>query len=738
MSLEKKSGFGTLPVFLTAISTILGAVMFLRFGFSVGSVGFGYTVLIVIIGHLVTIPTAMALAEIATNSKVEGGGEYFIISRSFGINIGAAIGIALFMSQAISVAFYIIAFAEAFTALEPWLRETFNIALPDMRFFSVPALVLLILLMVTKGADLGMKMLYIVVAILGVSLIFFFLGGHATSEFTTNGSLFKEVKSEHTFFYVFAIIFPAFTGMTAGVGLSGDLRDPSKSIPRGTIFATVAGMIIYILMAYKLYTSASLSDLKDDQLIMQQIAIWGPIIPIGLAAATISSAIGSFMVAPRTLQALAGDQVFPGRKMNLWLSAGVKENNEPRNGTIVTALIALVFVLMGDVNAVAEIISMFFMVTYGSLCLISFFQHFSGDPSYRPTFKSRWYISLLGALMCIYLMFKINSIYAIAAILLMVGIYFGIGLYLKTTKGMAQIFQGVFFQFVRSVQVFLQKSEKDISSKNWRPSIVCLSQDTFEHNDALDLMQWITQKYGFGTYIHYHKGYYSKDTKNIAQQAMVELKGISKKSNVFLDTLISPSNTSAIVQVLQQPSVSGHENNMLLLEFEQGNKEWLEEIVENYNLIKTAKHDVAVLSISSKGFGRHKEIHVWIKREDVQNGNMMILMAYIISAHKDWKKSHIKIFAAFPAETMQAEKENLIELTQSGRLPISAFNITVLELKEDTNIKDLISENSKNASLTIIGFHESRMKTNGTEVFKGYDRLGNILFLNTLERKNIS
>ncbi len=737
MSLEKKAGFGTLPVFLTAISTILGAVMFLRFGFSVGSVGFAGTVLIVFIGHLVTIPTAMALAEIATNSKVEGGGEYFIISRSFGINIGAAIGIALYLSQAISVAFYIIAFAEAFTALEPWLRESFNIAMPDMRYFSVPALILLILLMVTKGADLGMKMLYIVVAILGVSLVFFFLGGHASPDFETNGGLFDKVKNEN-FFYVFAIIFPAFTGMTAGVGLSGDLKDPSKSIPRGTIFATVAGMVIYIFMAYKLYTNASLESLRDDQLILQQIALWGPVIPIGLAAATISSAIGSFMVAPRTLQALAGDNVFPTKGLNNWLYKGVKANNEPRNGTIITAIIALVFVLMGDVNAVAEIISMFFMVTYGSLCLISFFQHFSGDPSYRPTFKSRWYISLLGALMCIFLMFKINSIYAIAAILLMVGIYFGIGLYLKTTKGMAQIFQGVFFQFVRSVQVFLQKSEKDLTSKSWRPSIVCLSQDSFEHNDALDLMQWITQKYGFGTYIHYHKGYYSKETKHIAQQAMTELKGISKKSNVFLDTLISPSNTSAIVQVLQQPSVSGHDNNMLLLEFETGNDEWLEEIVENYNLIKTAKHDVAVLSISSKGFGRQKEIHVWIKREDVQNGNMMILMAYIISAHKDWKKSQIKIFAAFPAETMQAEKEHLIELTQSGRLPISAFNITVLELKEDTNIKELISEHSKNASLTIIGFHESRMKTNGMDVFKGYDSLGNILFLNTLERKNIS
>jgi hypothetical protein len=336
-------------------------------------------------------------------------------------------------------------------------------------------------------------------------------------------------------------------------------------------------------------------------------------------------------------------------------------------------------------------------------------------------------------------MFKINTVYAIASILLMVGIYFGIGLYLKGNKGMAQIFQGVVFQFVRRIQVFLQKSEKDVSSNSWRPAVVCLSQDTFEHTDALDMMRWISKKYGFGTYVHYHKGYYSKETKEAARNTMDQLKQITNttKSNVFLNTLISPSNTNAIAQVLQQPGVSGQDNNMLLLEFEQGNDVWLQEIVENYNLIKTAKHDVAVLSISARGFARQKEIHVWIKREDVQNANMMILMAYIISAHSEWKKSQIKIFAAFPAETMQQEKDNLIELTSSGRLPISSLNITVLELTEETNIKELIVQNSNRADLTLIGFHESRIKSSGMEVFKGYDGLGNIMYLNTLERKDI-
>ena len=107
---EQQKTMGTWPVFLTAISTILGAILFLRFGYSIAHVGLVNTLLIILIGHMVTIPAALAVAEIATNQKVEGGGAYFMISRSFGLNIGGAIGITLFLSQAISVAFYIIAF----------------------------------------------------------------------------------------------------------------------------------------------------------------------------------------------------------------------------------------------------------------------------------------------------------------------------------------------------------------------------------------------------------------------------------------------------------------------------------------------------------------------------------------------------------------------------------------------------------------------------------------------------
>ena len=149
---KKGYGFGTAPVFLAAISTILGAILFLRFGYAVAHAGMLGTVLIILIGHMITIPTAMAIAEIATNLKVEGGGEYFIISRSFGTIIGGTIGIALYFSQAISVAFYMIAFSEAFTPLFGYVQQQFGF-IPQTWMISIPATLVLLIVMLKKGAD---------------------------------------------------------------------------------------------------------------------------------------------------------------------------------------------------------------------------------------------------------------------------------------------------------------------------------------------------------------------------------------------------------------------------------------------------------------------------------------------------------------------------------------------------------------------------------------------------------
>jgi len=735
---EKKGKFGVTPVFLTALSTILGAVMFLRFGYAVGNVGFIGTVGIILLGHLITIPTAMAIAEIATNQKVEGGGEYYIISRSFGINIGAAIGLTLYLSQAISIAFYSIAFSEAFDGVIEWLNDTYHIFIWDKRLISAPLVLMLSAIMLSKGAQLGVKILYPVVAILVVSLLFLFLGD--TGYMTGNGNFyfFKTIQNPDSFFIVFAIIFPAFTGMTAGVGLSGDLKDPKKAIPLGSLMATFTGMLIYLFIAYKLTISASPEDLVSDQLIMGKIALWGPIIALGLAAATFSSALGSIMVAPRTLQALASDKIIPNRGINAFLSKETKKG-EPFNAAVITILIALFFLMVGDINMVAQIISMFFMVTYGAICSISFLQHFAADPSYRPAFKSRWYVSLLGAVLCFYMMFKMNAMYAFSALLIMVLIYVGITYFSPNKQGMVKIFQGVIYQLSRQLQVFLQKADKE-DINTWRPSLICISDDSFKRTAAFELMRWISHRYGFGTYLHYIKGYVSRETNKNAHDMLDRLieKAEISKSNMYLDTIISPSYTTAIAQSIQLPSVSGKESNMFMFEYSKTLGPCTDLIMDNMPLVSATDFDICVLASTEKGFGYHNEIHIWITQGDFDNASLMILMSFVIMGHRDWQGAEIKIFAIHPKDELTNQREKLLDQIKEGRLPISPNNVELIEKDQETNSRVIINKRSVGADLTIIGFNSEAVKQLRAEVFEGYHDLGNILFVNSSKEKELS
>ncbi|MBU2649976.1 MAG: amino acid permease [Bacteroidetes bacterium] len=738
--MNRSLGFGTAPVFLTAISTILGAILFLRFGFAIGTLGFLGVILIIVLGHLVTIPTALALSEIATNQRVEGGGEYFIISRSFGLNIGATIGIALYFSQAISVAFYVIAFTEAFEPVFNWLAQEKGIWLPR-QVVSIPSMLILALMILIRGANLGVKALYVVVAILFLSLILFFAGNTEYSETASTVSILSSFRNPQDFFVVFAIVFPAFTGMTAGVGLSGDLKKPRKSIPLGTTTATFIGLIVYLFVSWKLAISASAEDLVSDQLIMSRIALFGAIIvPLGLAASTISSAIGSIMVAPRTLQALASDASFPTPRLNRFLAKGKSDNNEPFNASLITSLIALLFVSFGNVNVVAGIISMFFMVTYGSLCLISFLNHFGSDPSYRPTFRSRWYISLVGFVMALWLMFQINTIYAVVSIALMVLIYVGIQRYHANRRGLQSIFRGAILQLNRRLQIYLQKSMELKATESWRPSAICISSNSFQRDDLFHLLDWISYKYGFGTYIHLIEGYYSKATYEDSKNILVKLieKAGHKTQNIYIDTMISPSYTSAIAQSIQLPGISGMENNMVIFEFDKNNPENLPQILDNINLVKAGNYDVCIFATSTKRFGFNKAIHVWIRSTDYENSNLMILLSYIISGHPDWRGAPIKIFDICREEEEEQVRKNLIELVNTGRIPITEKNITIIRKDDNVRSKSLINQTSQDAGLTIIGYRTENLKHKGEEILTGYDGIGDVLFVNSHRQKEIS
>ena len=596
---------------------------------------------------------------------------------------------------------------------------------------------ILSVIILARGANLGMKALYMVAAILFTSIFLFLIGKPEVAE--EEFHLYAKIENPDNFFYVFMIVFPAFTGLAAGLGLSGDLKDPRKSIPRGTILATLAGLIVYVGIAYKLTMSATPEELANDQFVMQKIAYWGPIIPIGLAAASLSSALGSILVAPRTLQAIGADNILPNKFLSRWLGKGKPVSNEPVNASVITIIIAFVFISVGTIDFVAQIISMFFMVTYGAICVISLLEHFAADPSYRPTFRSKWYISLVGAVMSFWLMFKMNSTYALCSLFIMGFIYYLITESNKEQKGLEKLFRGVVFQLSRQLQIFAQRADKENPDTNWRPFVICISRDSFKRRGAFDLLRWLSFKYGFGTYIHYIEGYLSKQTNGESKQVLTRLINLASgsKNRVYLDTIISPSYTSAIAQVIQLSGISGKGNNMILFEFSRTEPDSLKESLKNYALIQSTGFDICILNSSYKGFGYKREIHIWITSYDYENANLMILLGYIILGHPEWKNGIIKIFAIYNEPELAERREKLIDLIKSGRLPISPGNVELIIADDMKNTKEIIAEKSVDADLTIVGFRHELVKPKGIELFTGYENIGDILFVSSQKEKEI-
>ncbi len=755
-------GFGTAPVFLASISTILGAILFLRFGYAVGHIGLLQSLGVIALGHLVTIPTVLAVSEIATNRRVAGGGAYYIVSRSFGTSIGGTIGFALFLSQAISIAFYMVALAAAFEPVFEIIKTKYKFEDPiNIRFLSIPCTILLILLMLTKGANMGVSMLWVICAILAASLAAFFLGSELPvgeivngidaadlPEKLTNGDVPVElppksldfnarIEDGDSFGRVFAICFPAFTGMIAGLGLSGDLRNPQRSIPLGTIAATVAGMVVYVLVAFKLAQSATPEQLADDKFIMARISIWDAAIYIGLGAASLSSALGSIMIAPRTLQALSRDNVLPIPALNRLMGTGVGKTQEPIPATFVSGAIAIVFVAIGELNFIAQILTMFFLVTYGALCVVSFLEHFAGNPSYRPTFHSRWYVSLLGIVMSGMMMIQISVLYAFISIFLMIAIYIGLRRGHREHSGLSGIFQGAMIQLTRWLQTTLQKDRVNLSESGWRPSIVGITQFGERRLGHFDLLRWICHRQGFGHFIQFFPGDYSFPEEISARlhvDALIQQTEASK-AGIFVDSLICPNFQLALAQVLQMPGFAGLPNNSILLEFDEDHPEEIPEVTQGALLAAESLFNVLILRSTKYRFGYRSSIHVWVTDDNLSNVPMMLLLAYILVGHPEWKRAKIRLFACSDSWDTELDADQLSTVIKEGRLPISMQNLTSVTYDSPESLEQEVTQRSSQADLVIVGLTAEDLNSEDLDlILQRYDGVNDVLFVHSIEQ----
>ena len=387
---ESKGTGGTLGtfsgVFTPSILTILGIILFLRLGYVTGSAGIGRALIIIAIANLISVLTSQSLAAIATNLRVKGGGDYYLISRTLGQQFGGAIGMVLYLAQSVSVAFYCIGFAEALSTMIP------SYPMVTTRVIAAVAIGLLFILS-WMGADWATRFQYVVMGLLIAALFSFFWGGMAQWNSEMLLSNWAAPADGPPFWVIFGIFFPAVTGFTQGVSMSGDLKDPGKSLPLGTFLAVGISIAVYfsvaLIFAGVLPNSVMISDYQS----IKQVARFGVLIDAGVIAATLSSAMASFLGGPRILQSLSADRIFPFLTP---FAKGVGPSSNPRRAVLLTLAIALSTIGLGQLNLVARVVSMFFLISYGLLNYATYYEARAASPSFRPRF--RWfnkYLSLL-------------------------------------------------------------------------------------------------------------------------------------------------------------------------------------------------------------------------------------------------------------------------------------------------------------------------------------------------------
>lgn len=468
-------GFGAFQgVFTPSILTIIGVVMYLRFGWMLGNVGLTTSLLIVTGGSLITMLTGLSISALATNMRMKGGGAYFILSRSLGLEAGAAIGIPLALSQAIGVAFYIAGFAEALI----------NSGIPfvsgwDPRLVGLATLVVLSVVS-TLSADIALKSQYFIMAAIAISLVSFFLGGTPADIETLKP---ESVPEAIGVWPVFAIFFPAVTGILSGVGMSGDLKDPGKSIPKGTIAAVLVGYIIYMSVPIVLNSYVDAPEiLRSDTMILQRCARWPTLILVGVWAATLSSAIGSFLCAPRVLQALSRDSLLPQA-----LGKGHGASDDPRLAAACCFIIAAACVWLGDINIIAPILTLFNLSTYGLLNLSAAFEETMANPTWRPTFRVKPWLSFTGFAGCIGAMFMISPGWTFVALVCEGAIFWGV----KRRALRAQwgdMRTGLYMALVRHAFGKLSITEHH-QERNWRPNLLVMTHLPMHNRRQLILVR---------------------------------------------------------------------------------------------------------------------------------------------------------------------------------------------------------------------------------------------------------
>lgn len=637
---SKPKLFGTFGgVFTPSLLTIIGVIMFLRFSTVVGYAGLWSALAILGAATAISLVTGLSIASIATNMRVKGGGAYYLISRSLGPEFGGVIAVFFFVAQAVAVTLYVFGFTEAVFSAFPGLGISFRILATLTN--------LIVFLCVYIGAGWTIRLQYGILAVLLLGVLSFFAGaGAGFSPEILRANLEPAWTPDHSFFIIFALFFPAVTGIMAGVNMSGDLQEPSHSIPKGTFAAIGVSTLLYAAVTFLLAGSAPRAELLGDGFVMKNHAVSGTLVYAGVIAATLSSALGSMMGAPRILQAFARDNIFRRLK---WFGRGSGRSGEPRRAIVLTFLIAQAGVFAGDLDVIAPVITMFFLMTYGATNLACFYESISHNPSFRPTFRSHhWVLALLGALGCLGVMFLINVLWAAVAIALASLLYFLI-VRSEILVKWGDLDSGLAYQRARNALLRLETER--YHPKNWRPSILALSGGAYNRLHLTKYAAWLTADNGIVSIGQIIRGDFDDLVDRQREAETILRKFIREEElNAFPVVVVDENILAAVQALLQCHGLGGLRPNTLLLGWSQ-DPDKSGKFAGLLDLAKRMRRSLVVVATKQKDEESRTlipagAINVWWSKDS--NGALMLLFAYLLQKNPEWRSHPIRILRPMP------------------------------------------------------------------------------------------
>lgn len=638
-------------VFTPDVLTILGVIMYLRLGWVVGNAGFAGAVAIILLAKTVIICTGLSMASLTTNIKIGAGGAYSIISKSLGLEAGGSIGIPLYIAQTLSTALYIIGFTEG------WLR-----IFPSHSPLIVSSLICMVVLAISYiSARFAIRIQYIIMGIIALSLVsVFFMPVSPRADFVFMGKF-----DDAGFWHIFAIFFPAVTGIMAGANMSGDLKNPREAIPKGTLSAIGVTLVIYVGLAYVLAHRVPPDELRGSQMAMVDHALWSPLVTAGILAATFSSALGSMVGAPRILQALSEEKSVPFNETFVKKTS----NNEPRNATIFTAVIVEIAIITGNLDTLASLLTMFFLITYGTLNIIVFVQQSMHMISFRPTFKIPHFVSLIGAVSCVCIMFMIDFIFSLIAAAVVIVLY----IYLAR-KGLESEWGDIRggMLLVTAEQVARLAAKFPRHQVSWKPDLLIPIDDPKVWGASLLLIRDITYPSGSIFAFTVRKDQIEETEKELEELILPfnEEKILSAATVIEAEEFLT--GTKLVIQILKSGTLRP---NTLFLTFGEKNGNDSEIRVLVNTALKCRMGTILLRQHSRKAFGFQQKVNLWL-RDKSPNWHLAMLIALQLQMNWDGDLNLITV------AQNQKDKKRLYHfleyLSDRARLPFrTEFHVLV-------------------------------------------------------------